>query len=538
MNDIRSALGALLATCVLAACGSGSGGDSAPAPASGNPPQGGSPGADAQPPIVPSNLAATALSSARVRLTWAASSDNVGVAGYRVYRNGTLVGSATGLSFDDAGLSAASPYEYRVAAFDAAQNVSALSDASSATTAAAGGSDGGLLLAGDLEYLGAFRLPGGRFGCSDDSCGFAYGGGAISYNPQNHSLFIGAQRRRAKIAEVNIPALVNSSDPAALNVATVRQNPTDLALGQITGVGAGGATVSNGVNAAGTLLEGSRLLVSASAYYDAGYQAVNTHFAANAQWGDGTPSAVGYSGMLRVAPDAPQAGFVSGYMGRIPDRWQARLGGTALTGQACIPIISRTSLGPSVFAFNAAQVGVVNPTPASALVHYPSGHWTLGAYETQNPNANQATEINGVVFPEGTRSVLFFGRHGTGPTCYGAGTDDPNLHGQFATDGSRYCYDPTDSAKGTHAYPYTMQVWAYDAAVLATVKDGTRQPWEALPYAVWTFSLPIQGASRRLGGAAYDAATQTLYVSAADAYRDGSSPMPVIHALRVRPPPP
>src|SRR5206468_8326460 len=46
---------------------------------------------DTQAPTAPSNLAATATSSSSVALSWTASTDNVGVAGYRVSRNGTLV---------------------------------------------------------------------------------------------------------------------------------------------------------------------------------------------------------------------------------------------------------------------------------------------------------------------------------------------------------------------------------------------------------------------------------------------------------------
>ena len=534
MNRPLLALAAILTTSLMVACGSGSESGSgqpgrpAPAPVP----------ADTTPPTAPANVVATPISSAKVRLTWSASTDNVGVAGYRIYRDGALVGSTLELFFEDAGLAETTPYAYRVAAFDAAQNVSPPSGTVTATTAAAGGSDGGLLLAGDLEYVGAFRLPTGNYGCVSEHCTFAFGGSAISYNPQNNSLFMMGHRHGARIAEVNIPALVHSSNVAALNVATVRQNFADLALGQIERIGAGGAVVDNGVSPGGTLVSGSRLIVSASAYYDAAYDAVSTHFTANAHWGDGSPAAVNYSGMLRVAPDAPQAGFVAGYMGRIPERWQARLGGTALTGQATVPIITRTSLGPSVFSFNDAQVGVVQPTPASALVYYPSGHWTLGHYDTHNPNVNQSTGVNGVVFPEGTRSVLFFGRHGTGAPCYGPGTGNPALHGQPDGEGGAYCYDPTDASKGTHGYPYVYQVWAYDANDLVTVRNGQKQPWEALPYAVWTFTLPIQSPGRGIGGVGYDAATQTIYVSAVDAYQDDFAVRPLVHAFRVNPPSP
>ena len=55
--------------------------------------------ADTAPPSVPGGLTATAASSSRINLDWSASTDNIGVTGYRVYRNGSQVGTATGTSY-------------------------------------------------------------------------------------------------------------------------------------------------------------------------------------------------------------------------------------------------------------------------------------------------------------------------------------------------------------------------------------------------------------------------------------------------------
>jgi len=92
------------------------------------------PAADTKRPTAPSRLKAAAVSSSGIALSWKASTDNVGVAGYRVYRNGTQVTTAVSLSFADSGLSPAVKYSYKVAAFDAAGNVSAMSVAAAATT--------------------------------------------------------------------------------------------------------------------------------------------------------------------------------------------------------------------------------------------------------------------------------------------------------------------------------------------------------------------------------------------------------------------
>jgi chitodextrinase len=91
-------------------------------------------GADSDPPTAPSNLTASVLSSSQVNLHWNASSDNVGVAGYRIYRNDTRVGTATGTSYQDTGLTAGTSYRYRSVAYDAAGNTSPASNEVSATT--------------------------------------------------------------------------------------------------------------------------------------------------------------------------------------------------------------------------------------------------------------------------------------------------------------------------------------------------------------------------------------------------------------------
>ena len=95
------------------------------------------PPADTIAPSVPTGLTATAVSSSQINLSWTASTDNVGVAGYRVYRGGTQIASVTtGTSYQNTGLSPATTYSYTVAAYDAAGNVSAQSTSVSATTLA------------------------------------------------------------------------------------------------------------------------------------------------------------------------------------------------------------------------------------------------------------------------------------------------------------------------------------------------------------------------------------------------------------------
>ncbi len=104
---------------------------------------GGGTGGDTKAPTAPTGLTVSATAADSVSLTWTAATDDTGVAGYDVYRDGVKAGTATGTSYTDQGLSPATTYRYTVKARDAAGNVSAASAAVSATTKTSGGGGGG-----------------------------------------------------------------------------------------------------------------------------------------------------------------------------------------------------------------------------------------------------------------------------------------------------------------------------------------------------------------------------------------------------------
>ena len=90
---------------------------------------------DTQAPSTPTNLAATAVSSSQINLSWTAATDNIGVTNYEIWRNSiriATIGNVT--SFGDTGLAASTTYSYFVKTKDAAGNVSANSNSVSADT--------------------------------------------------------------------------------------------------------------------------------------------------------------------------------------------------------------------------------------------------------------------------------------------------------------------------------------------------------------------------------------------------------------------
>jgi PKD repeat protein len=99
---------------------------------------------DTTPPSAPPGLTATAVSSVQIDLAWGASTDNVGVLGYRIERcQGAgctsftyQVATPSGTTFSDTGLAAGTSYRYRVLATDGAGNLGSYSSIASATTLA------------------------------------------------------------------------------------------------------------------------------------------------------------------------------------------------------------------------------------------------------------------------------------------------------------------------------------------------------------------------------------------------------------------
>jgi len=99
---------------------------------------------DTTPPSAPAGFTATAASSSQINLAWAASTDNVGVTGYKVERcqgaacsNFAEMATPTATTFSDTGLTGSTSYSYRVRAADAAGNLSSFSGTATTSTQAA-----------------------------------------------------------------------------------------------------------------------------------------------------------------------------------------------------------------------------------------------------------------------------------------------------------------------------------------------------------------------------------------------------------------
>ena len=97
---------------------------------------GGGTAGDTTPPSTPGNLNASAISS-QINLSWSASTDNIAVTGYKIFRNGTQLTTTTSATYTDNGLQPSTTYTYTVSAFDGSSNSSSLSSPAIVTTSPA-----------------------------------------------------------------------------------------------------------------------------------------------------------------------------------------------------------------------------------------------------------------------------------------------------------------------------------------------------------------------------------------------------------------
>lgn len=378
-----------------------------------------------------------------------------------------------------------------------------------------------LMQAPNLRYLGAFMVP--------INPGYDFMSRGLAYNPANNSLFINSNVNSELISEISIPGTITPIYGSMVR-ATQLQGFADPMEGHSRDLGAGGATVSEGtIYKGGLLVHNGKLIGTSYVYYDAGLGAAVSH------WTSGLtlPTAGDFKGLYKVGALNP--GYVAGYMCAIPAAWQSALGGPVLTGAGALAIIARSSLGPSLHAFDPdLLVGAVATSyPATPLVYYDLAHPTLGTWDNQAVEDhfyNMACMFGGAVFPSGTDTVLVFGNIGHGVPHYGnASATNPPPAGSV--------YDPYSQNYAPHAWPYVNQAWAYDAKDLAKVKAGTTnpatglpwQPWDVRPYALFDLSAacPVSDAGAfgaGLNGAAYDSATQRIYVpqDGAEAYISGA----------------
>lgn len=431
-----------------------------------------------------------------------------------------------------------------------------------------------LIQADDFVYLGAFRLPIGDMRPNT----FEYGGNAMTFYPDGDpagvddgftgSLFITGHDRLAygempdgsRVAEISIPAPVQSSSLDALNRASYLQPLTDVASGFFTGLD---EIPRIGLQYLNTPATGPLLHI-----------AWGMHF----QPEEPAPSHAWFNLDLANA-DMQGSWFVSdqyvystnGYMFDIPKDWaDSYLGGRYLaTGR--FRDGGWSGMGPSLFAYRPWVDERGTPAPdgsildAMMLLHYADSHVTDQIVDSLNGYQHPDEWEGGawLTTADGRSGVLFVGTKGIGDKYwYGwvhpAGADLPcvetELLGQFdlcrLADGTPCPQEDLGGCTGHNDYrgwwssAFVGRFILYNPNDLAQVAAGELSPEQPQPYAYLDVDDVLYlnpdnvepdmlgtGTQRigRIGAAAYDRGNQILYVL--EPFADGAQP--VVHVWQI-----
>jgi len=334
-------------------------------------------------------------------------------------------------------------------------------------------------------------------------------------------------------AEVSIPALVDTDNPAVMNEATYAQTSvSDLSesLYDDATYGPSGSTDPEYV-AASFFVHNGYLYSGFYKGYDSG--SLVRPFMRRPLTLTETGSVVGFTGFTGLADAAAlythrmQAAALS----LIPEEWQEALGGWTHAGGRGTTgsIVSSQSLGPALFGINLSNVGFSGN--AQPFVFYDNSHRTLGEFNgvefwlPDGPGAYQVgdgfesgTLVSGTVLINGTRTVMFLGVMGHSDTeCYGIGLGDPNdplIGTQVPGYPHYYCYDPASAASGQHTAPNYYTAWLYNVEDMVDVVNGVSNAWEIEPYEIFTFQFPTTtGGIVQISSVAYEPTTRKLYVA-------------------------
>lgn len=360
-----------------------------------------------------------------------------------------------------------------------------------------------MLTPADVTFRGSFTVP-VNDGQPSPGGDLVYGGYALGLGPDGKSVYWGCHDWLDRLARV--------TRPGPGGAATLLDPCRDVAPGiyGITGSG-------NGMTLGGTMAIGGRFFVGANTYYSSEPQPTSLWMG---------QSLAAMRGPFRVGTGNQRT--FAGYFGTVPPEFRALFGGDVISGKCCTSIISNSSYGPALNVWDSATVEQLRG--ATQLLEYPDNHQTVGGY--LDPGGlvgfGHTTTVGGVAMVPGTNTTLFIGRQGT-TVCYGTGTTDPTLHGKPSGDGGIWCYDPTNTYKGNHGYPYLNAAWFYRTSDLLDVARQLKARWDVRPVQI----AQLPGTTVDTGqmvSATYDPATGDIMATL-----DTGGAQPRIYVWNVKP---
>ena len=377
----------------------------------------------------------------------------------------------------------------------------------------------------NLEYKGGFRVPGGTFGESD----FSYTEGKITLGENGNSIFMVGHAHQQAIAEISIPTIINSTNIADFQYASIVQNFSRILNRAETGNPQQIDRIS------GMEYYKGKLVVNGFEYYDGDGNATHTTLVVDEASNLSNSSISGFYGYDAKA-------MAAGWISSLDSSWHTLLGGTHITGNSSgQPIITRLSVGPSAYSFNLEQ-DLINTSSGSTVPTTRLSSFTLddpmgdvnnlnSSYlENSSRNNKMWTHISNAVYGfvvPGTRTYATFGS---------SGGHDTGVGYKITQDDGSLCagYCPRERSDTQNYY------WLFDLNDLIKVKTGVMNAKDIAPYEYGELSIPNQPygfvtmAEGVLGGA-FDSDTNTLYLSVygADNLQSAYAKYPIIVAYQL-----
>jgi chitodextrinase len=480
------------------------------------------PAPDTTPPSQPTGLIAS-VTATTITLSWNPSSDNLGVAGYSVYSNGSLVGKASSASFTLAGLACAKSYTLSVDAYDANGNRSGQSPLTVSTGAcpvadttapsiptglAAGGATGTSLtlhwnasmdnvgVSGYGVYVGALNLvntTSTTYVVSGLACGTSYTFGVDAYDAA------GNRSSKASLTTSTnacpAPDTTPPSLPGSLNAATATQNSVTLTWSASTdNSGVSGYTVYNGSSSVGStgatsftvsgLTCGTNYTLSVDAYDAAGNRS------AKASVGTATAACPAAD---TTAPSAPTGLAVSSpTQTSITLSWNASTDSVGVAGYGRYRNGSLVSNGGGTsFTFGGLTCGTSYTLAVDAYdaAGNRSSASSLTASTTACPDTQAPSTPGGLSASGATQTAITLSWNASGDNV-GVTGYDRYRNDSLVSSGTGTSYTFTGLSCGT---TYTLAVDAYDAAGNRSGKGSVSASTAACPAADTTPPTVPQG---------------------------------------------
>ena len=362
-----------------------------------------------------------------------------------------------------------------------------------------------LLTAANLNYLGGFRLPSGRYGENNRST-LSYSNGVMAYNPANHSLFVVGHPHEEQIAEFSVPNIVNSTDLSALEVSNFAlQNFTKLQDSPVFDTG-----IETKFKINGLVLFNNKLYVNYM-----GNALNQEHPPTTAVYNDAGQLAYSeISGPLSLDQGYPSSGWLS----EIPEYWQAKLNATHIAGSPRNTGSGKKNQGPSAFLFNLGQElpsessevsttkvlfsSFDTPLAENHLVHEASStlEWIYNKDKLNELWTVTSNAVYGAIIP-GTSTYLTVG--------YSSGHYSAIGDGITQSDGTQCTGQCAYHANDEYGY-----IWLWDVNHFLGVIKGEMAAEQLRPYYYGKLTTPL---GHNITGATFDPESLTLYVSLAGA---------------------